>query len=86
MTNEEKAVELLPNIPTLECLCCDIREKLVEMAEWKDKQFEKKRKSFLTRPVNGLKAWVGNFMMMLKQMLLIKKILKNLENIWRDNL
>lgn len=41
MTNEEKALELFPNIPTLECLCCDIRKKLVEMAEWKDQQFAK---------------------------------------------
>lgn len=40
MTNEEKAMELFPNIPTLECLCCDIRKKLVEMAEWKDQWIE----------------------------------------------
>lgn len=56
MTNEEKAVELLPNIPTLECLCCDIREKLVEMAEWKDKQFEKQKKEFLDKACKWLRS------------------------------
>lgn len=54
MTNEEKAVELFPNIPTLECLCCDIREKLVEMAEWKDEQFEKQKKEFLDKACEWL--------------------------------
>ena len=47
MTNEEKAMELFPDMRTLECFCCDIRKKLVEMAEWKDKQFEQQKKEFL---------------------------------------
>lgn len=37
-TNEDKAIELFPDVPNMECLCLGVREKLVEMAEWKDAQ------------------------------------------------
>lgn len=39
MTNEEKALEMFPDIPSLVCLCKDVREKLVEIADLKDQQF-----------------------------------------------
>lgn len=41
ITNENKAVELFPDVPNMECLCLGVREKLVEMAAWKDFQFKK---------------------------------------------
>ena len=40
MTNEEKALEMFPDTPTLECMCKGVRKRLVEMAEWKDRQFK----------------------------------------------
>lgn len=48
MTNEEKAMELFPDIPALECLCKDVREKLIEMAEWKNNEMKEE----LARIVN----------------------------------
>lgn len=54
MTNEEKALELFPDMRTLECFCKDARGKLIEMAEWKDKQFEQQKKEFLDKACEWL--------------------------------
>lgn len=55
MTNEEKALEMFPDAPTLELVCAGVREKLVEMAVWKDNQF----KEFLEKKFNDERNETG---------------------------
>lgn len=39
ISNELKATEMFPDVENMMCLCKGVREKLVEMAEWKDKHY-----------------------------------------------
>lgn len=49
MTNEEKALELMP----ITNGNYEIMDALLSMAEWKDEQFAKEKQSFIDKAANG---------------------------------
>ena len=65
MTNEEKSKALVDELGIIytDCERATIKELLMEMAEWKDKQFTQEKEKFIDNVCEWLRNNIGGYMM-----------------------
>ena len=65
MTNEEKTKALVDELGIIytDCECATIKELLMEMAEWKDKQFVQEKEKLIDNICEWIKNNIHDYMM-----------------------